>query len=530
MKTNSELPDMIKTGENEALEFKSSFNTEVIETLVAFANAGGGKVVVGINQKNEPTGVLLNPESVQNWINEIKSKTSPSLIPNVEINQFEDKTLVVFSIQEYPVKPVATRGKYFKRVANSNHLMDLSEIANEHLKTINSSWDFYPDPNHGINDISIDKVSRIMRRIEKQAQTEITFQPLDFLTKFEIVRNKQLTFGGYLLFASDYCSISDVQIGRFKSETMIIDSISLNTDLFTEVEDILAFIKKHLMVEYIITGEPQRTERFDYPINAIREIVINMVVHRDYRDSNQSIIKIFNDKIEFYNPGKLTAGISIEDLLSGNYISQTRNKLIAKTFKAVGLIERYGSGIQRILNICSDYGVIPPVFEELFNGFRVTLYKKNNPYPTRVGKKVIERVVDKVNEKVVERVVERVVGKVGEMVVDKVGEKAVDKAGKLITVRVGEKVGENIAAEVGEKVVGKVVEKVVEKVVKNLSKNQQNILKYIKSDPYASAINISKSIGISHRKTQENLRKLKSMGILERVGPDKGGYWVVTKN
>lgn len=71
---------------------------------------------------------------------------------------------------------------------------------------------------------------------------------------------------------------------------MIIDSLSLNTDLFNEVEEIITFIKKHLMVEFIITGEPQRTERFDYPIDAIREIVINMIVHRDYRDSSHSII------------------------------------------------------------------------------------------------------------------------------------------------------------------------------------------------------------------------------------------------
>lgn len=266
----------------------------------------------------------------------------------------------------------------FKIIRNgeSDTLEFKSSFSNEHLRTINSSWDFYPDPNHGIDHISVEKVRQFILKAEQQLQTKIGLEPLTFLSKFEFIRNKQLTFGGYLLFVKDYCPISDVQVGRFKSETMIIDSMSLSSDLFTEVDEILFFIRKHLMVEYIITGEAQRKERFDYPVDAIREIVINMVVHRDYRDSNQSIIKIFDDRIEFYNPGGLFGGITIDDLLSGNYTSQSRNKLIAKAFKEVGLIERYGSGIQRILKIVEEYGGIEITFEEVFNGFRVILIKK----------------------------------------------------------------------------------------------------------------------------------------------------------
>jgi len=146
------------------------------------------------------------------------------------------------------------------------------------------------------------------------------------------------------------------------------------------------------MVEYIITGELQRTERFDYPLDAIREVVINMVVHRDYRDPAASIIKIFDNRIEFYNPGKLFGGISIHDLLTGNYASKSRNKLIAKAFKEIGLIERYGSGIYRIQKICKDYGVIEPIFEELANGFRVVLFNEKITVGENVGEIVGETV------------------------------------------------------------------------------------------------------------------------------------------
>jgi len=168
--------------------------------------------------------------------------------------------------------------------------------------------------------------------------------------------------------------------------------------LFTEVNETIAFIKKHLMVEYIITGEPQRQERFDYPLDAIREIVINMIVHRDYRDSSNSIIKIFDDRIEFFNPGKLYGAITIDDLLSGNYSSQTRNKLIAKAFKEIGVIERYGTGIKRIFDICEVYGIIPPKFEEVFNGFRVTLFKEKLKVTDKVTDKGTDKVTDNLSE------------------------------------------------------------------------------------------------------------------------------------
>jgi len=256
MTSSTDIQNLIRTGENETLEFKSNFNNELIETLVAFANTSGGKIIVGINPAGEITGISLNAESIQNWVNEIKNKTSPSLISDVESVQTNNKTIVVFSIQEYPIKPVSTRGKYFKRVANSNHLMSIDEIANEHLKTINTSWDFYPDPNHNTKHISSQKVKRFVETIEQRTQQKIKIPHFVFLAKLEIIRNHQLTFGGYLLFVKEYSLISDVQVGRFKSPTTIIDSISLNTDLFTEVDEIIAFIKNTSWLSILLQATP----------------------------------------------------------------------------------------------------------------------------------------------------------------------------------------------------------------------------------------------------------------------------------
>ena len=100
-------------------------------------------------------------------------------------------------------------------------------------------------------------------------------------------------------------------------------------------------------------------------MEAIREIITNMIVHRDYRSASDSIVKIFDNYIEFYNPGKLPDSISVEDLLSNNYKSTPRNKLIADFCKSIGLIEKYGSGIRRIVEYFAE-AQIPLLNLEIF--------------------------------------------------------------------------------------------------------------------------------------------------------------------
>jgi ATP-dependent DNA helicase RecG len=110
-------------------------------------------------------------------------------------------------------------------------------------------------------------------------------------------------------------------------------------------------------------------------LEAVRDIVINAIVHRDYSSSSDSIVKIFDDRIEVFNPGSLSTGLTVEKLLTGDYVSVIRNRKIADIFKEIGLIEKYGTGIKRILQGFEDYGLPVPKFEEIAGGFRVTAFK-----------------------------------------------------------------------------------------------------------------------------------------------------------
>ena len=163
--------------------------------------------------------------------------------------------------------------------------------------------------------------------------------------------------------------------GRFKNNVKIIDDRLFEGTIIGQVDEVMNFICKHINVKFVITGKPRRDEIWDYPLDALREAIINAVCHRDYSDTADIQIKIFDDYIQIWNPGPLPFGMTLEELYQPNHSSKPRNKLIAQIFYDLGLIERYGSGIQRMINACAEAGLPEPVFEEKFGGFIVTFGK-----------------------------------------------------------------------------------------------------------------------------------------------------------
>lgn len=122
------------------------------------------------------------------------------------------------------------------------------------------------------------------------------------------------------------------------------------------------WVLSHLALPLNSIGYAQREERWEYPLEALRELVVNMIVHRNYMNSNDSVIKFFDDRIEFFNPGKLPNGLTVEQLIRGDYFSAIRNKQIASVFKDACIIEKYGSGIKRVLYAFSKYNLPQLVF------------------------------------------------------------------------------------------------------------------------------------------------------------------------
>lgn len=202
--TSAELLECIAAGESQTLEFKASFDKTAIQSLVAFANAQGGRVLVGMSDRGHAIGVTLAKETLNEWLGQIKSATSPALIPDIIAHTIDGKTIVEIDIREFPVKPVNTRGRYYKRVASSNHQLSSSEIADLYMQSLQLSWDAYAAPGFTIAQLSPAKIQRFIRLVNQHGRFALDeSDPMAALQKLNYLKNGQLTWAAILLFAEE---------------------------------------------------------------------------------------------------------------------------------------------------------------------------------------------------------------------------------------------------------------------------------------------------------------------------------------
>ncbi|MBU4189611.1 MAG: helix-turn-helix domain-containing protein [Candidatus Thermoplasmatota archaeon] len=372
------LVKMIEDGESEKIEFKETFDKDTIETVVGFANTTGGVILIGVSDKGKVKGVQVGRDSLKDWANHISQITEPTIVPDIKVRKMEGKDIVVINIQEFPVKPVSMKGRCYKRVANSNRVMTAKEITDMYLYSIRSSWDAYPMKEAKIKDIDLKQVEMYMAQAKKTGRRKFTESPSQVLKKLNLIKNKNPTWAALLLFGRTpqrFLTQARVHCGRFKGETTIVDDNFIEKNLITQVDEVMACIKKNISVRYEITGEPQRKEIWDYPLEALREAILNAVCHRDYMHSSDILIKIYDEYISIWNPGGLPLGITIDDLYKADHPSILRNKLITQVFYDLGEVEQYGSGIWRMINACRKTGLPDPVFEETAGGFHVIFRK-----------------------------------------------------------------------------------------------------------------------------------------------------------
>jgi len=137
------IHDLLKQEESQNIEFKERFGKETIETVAAFSNTSGGTILIGVSDNGQIPGINVNNEIIKDWSNSIKQMTQPQIFPEINFHKIENETIASIKVQEFPIKPVSCRGKYFKRAGSSNHQVPLNEIVEMHLYSINSSFDSF---------------------------------------------------------------------------------------------------------------------------------------------------------------------------------------------------------------------------------------------------------------------------------------------------------------------------------------------------------------------------------------------------
>jgi ATP-dependent DNA helicase RecG len=223
------------------------------------------------------------------------------------------------------------------------------------------------------DDIELD--AGLLKRLNKEKFKFKEASAWEILEQLDVVKDEQLTNAGYLCFVNtnNEIPVAVIKAARYKGDTMatFIDIKDFDGNLITAVEDVMGFIRRHINMGVVIKAESRRREIWDYPLDAIREAVINAVVHRDYSDPGNIQVRIFDNTLEVWSPGLLPKEIKIETLLKENR-SIPRNRSLARIFYLIGYIENWGTGFHRMVEACRTNGNPPPVFEEKTGAFVIT--------------------------------------------------------------------------------------------------------------------------------------------------------------
>ena len=381
MLTTEAIHTLLHAEEGATLEFKEQFGTDVIETAVAFANTHGGTVLIGVRDDAHITGTRLGKEALRDYVNRIATATEPVVVPAAYRVAVGANEVVALQISEVPLKPVTTRGRSYRRAGSTTRVMQTAEIAAMHFASTGQSMDALIEPRKTRADLDLDAVRRYMRSATQHGRRNFAEHddPWQVLQKLELVQSDTaITRAAILLFGNTPQSPltqAVVHAGRLQQLVHIMDHRIIAGTVIEQVEETMAFMQKNLHVRVEITGAPARQEIWDYPLVALREALINAICHRDYGDTADIQIKIFENSLHIWSPGTLPHGVSVPDLLSPTHPSRPRNKLIAQVFFDLGLIERYGGGIQRILAACASAGLPAPELENFQGGFRIVFQR-----------------------------------------------------------------------------------------------------------------------------------------------------------
>jgi len=385
-----DLVALLSRPEGKTLEFKRDLSSPegVLKAIVAFANTSGGVVVLGVEDVTKRVkgirDILTEEERLANLI---ADSISPQVVPSMEVMPWRKTQVLAVEIYPSSSRPhhlnrLGAEEGVFVRVGSTNRRAD--PILIKEMKRYNqvSSFDEQPMPDLNSEAIDFRAASEFFKPIRKL--THHGLQSLKITTSYQgrIVP----TIGGLLLVgASRLHHFPDawIQAGRFagRDRRRILDSTEVRSYLPGAVEEVIAFLRKHMTREAVI-GPVKRTDLWTFPVVAVREAIMNAIVHADYAQRGAPIrVALFDDRLEIENPGLLPFGLTIEDIHKG--ISKLRNRVLGRVFQELGLIEQWGSGIQRMIAACRDRGLDAPLFEELGTHFRVTLSALRSHAPAR---------------------------------------------------------------------------------------------------------------------------------------------------
>ena len=372
----------IERGETRTVEFKKELpqdSSKWIKTVVAFANGAGGKLLIGVSNKREIIGISQDTDifALRDKISDtISQMCEPQIMFDIYQESVKDKVLVVVEVfpgndTPYFIKSMGKENGTFIRLNATTRNADFTTLDELELRKKRRYYDELPMSELAVTDSDIEY---LCKDFSARAKTTITKESLLNMHLIQKIENSLVATKAYAIFLGKHDYLSRIQCARFKGTERVhfIDKKDFDGPLLEQIDGAYKFVLEHINMAIEINGIVH-DEIYELPIQAIRELIINAVIHRNYMMNSSVQVAVYDDRVEISSPGSLYGSLTLQEALSGR--SSIRNKIVASVCEKLNVIEGWGTGLKRIIDFCKEKHVNPPDFLEIGDLLRVNFYR-----------------------------------------------------------------------------------------------------------------------------------------------------------
>jgi ATP-dependent DNA helicase RecG len=389
----TELRGLVGQGEGVTVEFKRSTGElrEAVEALCGMLNGSGfGRVLFGVTNAGEVVGQDVAEKTLADIANESRKLEPKAEITTHRVVLPSGRTVVVVEARAVGPGPFTYDGRPYLRVDLTTQQMSRSEFDQRVAERLlgQKPWDGWPAQGWRLADLDAGEIGRAVRDAVATERLSIApgEQPEQVLRRLELLTADELTRAAVILFGDNdrvTYPIGQLRLARFAGTTKdeFVDNRQFDGNAFHLLDVAERFLREGVPVaSRFVPGQMARIDIPKYPPLAVREALINGLIHRDYAVGGGALsVAIFDDRLEVWSTGTLPPGMTVAKL-KGTHESVPRNPLVATVFHRRGLIERWGRGTNKIIEECERAGCPEPEFEE--TGLSVVVRFRPRAVPT----------------------------------------------------------------------------------------------------------------------------------------------------
>lgn len=363
--------------ENQNIEWKESWKDEYLKWICGFANASGGKIIIGKNDLGKVVGL----KGSKKLLEEIPNKTRDILgiIVDVNLHQTKEGDFIEIIVEDYPY-PVNYKGQYHYRSGSTKQELKGAALDRFLLQKKGIRWDGVPVPKVTIDDLKNETFEIFRKKAIKVQRIDddvLNDDNENLLENLKLLEDKYLKRAAILLFHPNpdkFVTGAYIKIGYFESDDELKYQDEIQGNIFEQLEKTIDLLFTKYIKSSISYEGLNRVEKYEYPKDAVREALLNAVSHKDYSGGVPIQISVYPDKLIFWNEGQLPDDWTIEKLLE-KHPSKPFNPDIANALFRSGYIESWGRGIRKMINECILFGIPKPKLFYDMSGFWVEFSK-----------------------------------------------------------------------------------------------------------------------------------------------------------